>query len=101
MSALLPTRPIERAYVTVQGDPNAGISHGRFTFECHLEPVDLNQLALDRARIAECYEYLHGGRASVVFDHEVAAEAEADTTTQLAEDRDSHDGERMRGLNAP
>lgn len=81
----LPTKPIERAYIRVEGDPSVGIPHASFIMEMHLDLScfgdDDGILEATRAEIAKLYRLIHGEPATVRFDCEVQAERAAEEAT--------------------
>lgn len=76
----LPTKPIERAFIEIAGDPSAGIPRGHFEMTLFWDPAGDDGIELQRLRrnISELYAWTHGEPATVTFDFEMEARAAAE-----------------------
>ncbi len=82
MSTTLPTKPIERARITVQGDPSVGIPHGNFSMTLYWDPAcvadPVSELGAMRLLIGALYHTMSGESVTVTFDYELEARATAE-----------------------
>jgi len=83
----LDDKPIERATVFFEGDRSVGIPDRSFDLEMYYQPSDLDCLNAQRKAIADLYENLGGERPKVMFDFEMAQEAEAEAMADAEQER--------------
>jgi len=73
----LPTKPIESIYIGVAGNPAVGIPRTSFRMEVFIDPVSLDDVAVElasiRKAVGDLYETLCCDEpVTVRFDYEVA-----------------------------
>jgi hypothetical protein len=83
MKPTLPTKPIERAYVSCAGDPSVGIPSSSFEVELYWDAICYGDpekaLAELRGAIRSLYEdHITGEPCAVEFDYEMEARASAE-----------------------